>query len=232
VNPILYGFEYEYDAASNRTRKEDLVSGEVTTYTPDALNLIANEVSSVGPTTTSYEYDQAQRMRTRYSPTLATYFVHDQRSLPTRLEFAVSAGFPNTTHEFGYTGAGERALMIGGQGGTTATYLAYDGSRLLTERDEFFTYGKYRWACPPGLIEVVDQEAEVTNTPVMDERGSVEVLGGVAGRAIYDRFGVEFVNTIASTTRARFVSPAFVSNRPWRGARCWRSGRQEFIRTP
>ena len=44
----------------------------------------------------------------------------------------------------------------------------------------------------------------------MDERGSVDKLVGVSGRVVYDRFGVELANNLASTTRTRFVSPAFL----------------------
>ena len=136
-NPTIYGFEYEYDAASNRTCEEDLVSAAVTSYSPNALNLIASETT--GAMETVYEYDQAQRMKTRYSADEATYFSHDQRGLPTKLEFAVASGTPDNTREFRYTGTGERAALVGELGSGYQTYLAYDGSKVLTERDQFFT---------------------------------------------------------------------------------------------
>ncbi|MCO5168154.1 MAG: hypothetical protein M9894_17570 [Planctomycetes bacterium] len=208
-NPTVYGFAYQYDAASNRTQRADLVTPAKTTdYVVNALNLIQSETSD--SVQTVYEYDQAQRMTRRASPSLATYFTHDERDLPTKLEFESTGDFTDDPREFHYTGTGERAVIVGELGGTAPTLLAYDGTKLLTERmPSGFTWGQYRWA-GGSLIGSESQESDNFEGPVMDERGSVERLAGVSGQAIYDRFGVELVNNLGSLTRTRFVSPVFL----------------------
>ncbi|MCO5171138.1 MAG: hypothetical protein M9894_32950 [Planctomycetes bacterium] len=208
-NPTVYGFAYQYDAASNRTQRADLVTPAKTTdYVINALNLIQSETSDSVPTV--YEYDLAQRMTRRASPSLATYFTHDERDLPTKLEFESTGDFTDDPREFHYTGTGERAVVVGELGGTAPTLLAYDGTKLLTERmPSGFTWGEYRWA-GGSLIGSEGQESGNFEGPVMDERGSVERLAGVSGQAIYDRFGVELVNNLGSLTRTRFVSPVFL----------------------
>ncbi|MCW8137751.1 MAG: RHS repeat protein [Planctomycetota bacterium] len=208
-NPTVYGFAYQYDAASNRTQRADLVEPTKTTdYVINALNLIQSETTD--SVETAYEYDQAQRMTLRASPSLATYFTHDERDLPTRLEFESTDVFTDDPREFHYTGTGERAVIVGELGGTTPTLLAYDGTKLLTERmPGGFTWGEYRWA-GGSLIGSEGQESGNFEGPVMDERGSVERLAGVSGQAIYDQFGVELVNNLGSLTRTRFVSPVFL----------------------
>ncbi|MCW8138366.1 MAG: RHS repeat protein [Planctomycetota bacterium] len=210
-NPTVYGFAYQYDAASNRVRKEDLVSSDVTNYTVDARNLIQSEVT--GADEIAYEYDLAQRMKRRASAEEATLFSHNQRDLPTKVEFESET--PEATREFKYNGTGERVAIVGELGAGYETRLAYDGTRLLTEKDEFDnTFGRYRWGAPQhggALVESSNPaEAGPEEGPVMDERGSVDRLVGVSGRVIYDRFGVELAGSLASSTRTRFVSPVFL----------------------
>ncbi|MCO5168646.1 MAG: hypothetical protein M9894_20080 [Planctomycetes bacterium] len=205
-NPTVYGFAYEYDAASNRVQKVDLVEDETTNYTVDARNLIQSEVT--GADEIAYEYDQAQRMKRRASADEATVFTHNQRDLPTKVEFEVESGTPDPNQEFLYTGTGERAVMVSSSFGPTL--LAYDGTRLLLEKFAGGgAFGKYRWA--GGVpIETYDGEFSAMGTPVLDERGSVERQVGLTGRVIYDRFGVECANDLVGTTRTRFVSPVFL----------------------
>ncbi|MCO5167809.1 MAG: polymorphic toxin type 44 domain-containing protein, partial [Planctomycetes bacterium] len=163
----------------------------------------------------AYEYDLAQRMKRRASAEEATYFSHNQRDLPTKVEFEVESGTPEATREFKYNGTGERVAIVGELGAGYETRLAYDGTRLLTERDEFDnTFGRYRWGSPQhggALVESSNPaEAGPEEGPVMDERGSVDRLVGVGGRVIYDRFGVELAGSLSSSTRTRFVSPVFL----------------------
>ncbi|MCO5167393.1 MAG: hypothetical protein M9894_13670 [Planctomycetes bacterium] len=210
-NPTVYGFAYQYDAASNRVQKVDLVEDETTNYTVDARNLIQSEVT--GADEIAYEYDQAQRMKRRASAEEATVFSHNQRDLPTKVEFESET--PEATREFKYNGTGERVAIVGELGPGYETRLAYDGTRLLTEKDEFDnTFGRYRWGSPQhggALVESSNPaEAGPEEGPVMDERGSVDRLVGVSGRVIYDRFGVELAGSLSSSTRTRFVSPVFL----------------------
>ncbi|MCO5170154.1 MAG: hypothetical protein M9894_27790 [Planctomycetes bacterium] len=211
-NPTVYGFAYQYDAASNRVQKVDLVEDETTNYTVDARNLIQSEVT--GADEIAYEYDQAQRMKRRDSAEEATVFTHNQRDLPTKVEFEVESGTPDPNQEFHYTGTGERAVMVSSSFGPTL--LAYDGTRLLLEKFAGGgTFGSYRWA--GGVpIETYDGEFSAMGTPVLDERGSVERQVGLTGRVIYDRFGVEWANSLVGTTRTRFNSYVLLSLRTHR----------------
>jgi hypothetical protein len=155
---------------------------------------------------TYFAHDAARRMTSarQGGSAQSAYFSYDQRDWVTKAAFAKTSS-PDTTHEWGYTGSGERVLMIGGQGGTTPTYLAYDGSKLLTERDEnAFTYGRYRHG---SYVGVEDQESGTVMTPSVDERGSVLYLADApsGGSAVYTAFGWEVTNTLATTTRLMFV---------------------------
>jgi len=101
--------------------------------------------------------------------------------------------------------------MVGGQGGTTPTYLAYDGSgsRPLLERDENgFDYGRHQWARGE-LVETEDGESATRLQASLDPRGSVVKQVGASGDAKYERFGVAAEDTIADATRVRFVAPVF-----------------------
>jgi hypothetical protein len=159
---------------------------------------------------TYFAHDAARRMTSarQGGSAQSAYFSYDQRDWVTKAAFAKTSS-PDTTHEWGYIGSGERVLMIGGQGGTTPTYLAYDGSKLLTERDEnAFTYGRYRHG---SYVGVEDQESGTVMTPSVDERGSVLYLADApsGGSAVYTAFGWEVTNTLATTTRLMFMPSLF-----------------------
>jgi YD repeat-containing protein len=201
---------YLYDAASNRTSLADL-SNDVD-YVYDARNLLTSSSDSL-TNVDEYTYDASQRMTRRRTAALelgtsaTSYFKHDQRDFLSSLLVTDQTGSTVTDQGFHYNGFGERALVVGAQGGSTPIYFAHDGNRLLTERDENgFTYGRYRWG---SLLEAEDAESGTNEAPVVDERGSVDKLVGAGGAAVYDRFGKEVSNTLASTTRTRFMPEVF-----------------------
>lgn len=128
ASATLYGFGYGYDAASNRTVKQSLVAAANTYYSYDANSRLQQEVVAQTGVTTEYEYDLSRRAKVRHSPTVATYFTHNQRSETTALHFAGVAAGP---HYLSYDGVGERVRI---RTGSSETYLAWDHRKLLQER--------------------------------------------------------------------------------------------------
>lgn len=197
----VYGIVWDWDKAGRRITQSGPVDNSDVTY--DSRNLLEYEDTTLEGTV-NYQYDLAQRLKTRYSSGQATYFKHDQRNQIKEIRFQGVAG---TTHYFHYNGLGERVVMIGGVGGTIPTYLAYNGP-LLTERDASgTTYGAYRWGPGGDLIESTDIESGVTAGPAVDQRGSVNALPGASGGLLYDLYGEYLSETLASGARTRFLPP-------------------------
>src|SRR5690606_17584695 len=132
-----------YDAASNRTAKEDVVAGETTYYEYDPRNLLTTEWAEPGGTATYYDHDAAQPTTTQRSTDAATYFQYDQRDDLTRMDFAKASAPGDKTRRLFYSGTGERTRLTIGTGTvfdpiTADLGLAYDGRKLLTESSLVF----------------------------------------------------------------------------------------------
>ncbi|MBW7928986.1 MAG: RHS repeat protein [Fimbriimonadaceae bacterium] len=139
---------YVYDAVGNRTVKADQTAGENVYYTFDARNLMSKEWNKDAPETTYFDYDNARRMTSlKIEGGQSSYFAHDQREQVKRIEFA-KASSPDQTQEFGYNGAGERVKLKIGDGSLTDLRLAFDGRKLLAEKNlaaiGFPTIRRYR----------------------------------------------------------------------------------------
>lgn len=208
TNPTVYGFQYEYDQASRRTSRYNLANDSQVLYSLDTRGLLREE-NEPDVDITTYEWDNAQRLVTRTGLTTATSYAHDQRDQVK--EFTLEGFGSGTNHQFHYTGLGERVVMVGGVGGTTPTYLAYDGGRLVTERGAGGTnYQALRWSPKGEVVDELDSGVGSAKAPVSDAQGSVGRLPGVAGGRIYDAFGVEWASSLSSSTRAAFLPGAFL----------------------
>ena len=208
TNPTVYGFQYEYDQASRRTSRYNLANDSQVLYSLDTRGLLREE-NEPDVDITTYEWDAAQRLVTRTGLTTATSYAHDQRDQVK--EFTLEGFGSGTNHQFHYTGLGERVVMVGGVGGTTPTYLAYDGGRLVTERGAGGTnYQALRWSPKGEVVDELDSGVGSAKAPVTDAQGSVGRLPGVAGGRIYDAFGVEWASSLSSSTRAAFLPGAFL----------------------
>jgi len=232
TSTTLYGFRYAYDAASNRTRKVTIHESNARTYyTYDVRNLMAREWID-GGAAAYYAHDQAQRMtsRTVTGTGQSAYFSHDQHDRVSVVAFA-KASSPDYDQDFLYNGLGERVWLdrtipqpFGDPPILETTKVAYDGSKILNERDlsgtEIRTYRHNDLAEDRrrgSLLEVQPAGGGQRLYPSFDHQGTARSMKSqsmeLTNSYLFDFFGVQ-LNAAEATTanpRQRFVTPALIS---------------------
>ncbi len=219
--------EYEYDAASNRTRKRDVATQEFY-YTYDSRNLVTKE-HVLGEGGNYFDYDDAQRMtawRQGVSPGQSAYFDYDQRDNVTEVDFTKSGGGADDRRLFSYTGVGERSRIQIGNPISLILDSTFDGRKLLTERNPVaipsgvtlrrYRHNRSRQERLGSALEIEQSDGKLY--PSMDQRGTVGSLardfgGGeiVEDAYLFDAFGnlVTSSEPISTDERLKFVGPVF-----------------------
>jgi YD repeat-containing protein len=198
----LYGFAYNFDAASNRTLKQNEVSGQTAYYTYNNLNLMTKEWihAGSGNSTNYYAYDSSQRMTKQYSVGSGEshYFTYDQRN---EIKSVQDVGGSDSTRYFSYNGAGERVVVVDG-GATPTSYWTYDRGNLVSVRDTAGGLTQYRRNDSPmigGVIELRDPSVEVgKGYPGYDSWADMQKVPADSGASEtnwQDRYGVLLAGT-------------------------------------
>lgn len=209
---------YTYDAAGNRLTKSDRAAPMAETYYAyDARNLLTRE-RTLAADTNYYTYDSSQRMSRQWAGTAAEayYFRFDQQDRISR----VSELSSSMTQYLDYNGVSERlAIRREDPGTTSASYMSYDGSKLLHERrDDGVVLGRYRHnqglQLAGSTVEITSSgEAVGATVPSFDERGSLVQLSQTGSVAYYsyDRFGITVQAGATNRQRERFLSPEVIN---------------------
>ena len=167
--------------------------------------------------TNYYIYDSSQRMSRQWAGTAveAYYFRFDQQNRVSR----VSELSSSMTQYLDYNGVSDRlAIRREDPGTTSASYMSYDGAKLLRElRNDGAVLGRYRHNQGSQLagstVEVTSSgEAVGTTVPSFDERGSLVQLSQTGSVAYYsyDRFGNTVQAGATNRQRERFLSPGML----------------------
>jgi YD repeat-containing protein len=198
-NTRLYGFLYNYDAASNRYFKYDEVAGTHPTsyFTFNNLNLMTKEwihPTSGGDTNNYFAYDLSQRL-TKGPYNVGSgehfYYTYNQRNMVTQLQDFKNAGGGDATRSFFFNGVGERVGLIDGT--AAPGYFSYDiGGQVIRENR---AGNKTRYAQAGSPLEFVASDGSTTAAPSTDERGTIKTLvasGNPPGNSTweFDRWGV------------------------------------------
>jgi RHS repeat-associated protein len=197
-------YDYQYDSEGNRTRRENIATGEVTEYTWDHRNRLTAVVTkdSGGAITKQVDY---------------TYDVYDRRITKTVDADGVGAGTATEEH-FVYDG--EHISLVFDETGTqTQRYL--HGPQIDQVLAEETAAGDTQWALTDhqgSVRDVIDNSGAVLNHLVYDSFGQVT---SESDPTVDFRFGYTGRELDAETDlmyyRARYFDPAagtFVSEDP------------------
>jgi RHS repeat-associated protein len=206
----VYGYRYEYDGASNRTKAR--INGSDAYYFYDTANqLTVTGTTSAYATPTYYLYDRNGSV-THVIPfgAPATYFAYNAAGLVARIGWQDAS----STYFF-YDGSLQRFAMVPA-GQSAANYFLWDGPNLLQELNvdgtvkEEHTHGISPIAGIGQLVETnrPGQTPQIIY-PVMDPRGTItkwlqsDGVTIVASRE-YDAFGRIIPNSSVGTWPGRF----------------------------
>jgi len=193
-----YDTYYAYDPAGNRTLKVNATLSQNSYYTYDVRNLLQKEWNKDAPETTYFTYDSARRMTTqKIAGGQSSYFVYDQRDRVTVLGFSKAAS-PDSPQYLSYNGVNERVSLKVGTGAAEDLRLAYDGKKLLVEKN----------AATGGTTDRRYRH----NMSVLDPIGSAVELETAAGARRYLAFGPEGTlrNFVEDAGAGEFLENAWV----------------------
>jgi YD repeat-containing protein len=198
-NGQIYGFWYNYDNASNRTRmRREFAAGvewESAYYVYDKANALFKRQVQPASVTTYYKYDLNGSLRKEWDGSKSTYYDYGPHGLITKITPPPADGNP---WQFYYDGQLNRHKID--KGGTFG-YYRWDNGNLLEERNAAgnivarYTHG---YTTIPGIGSVVEcQRVTATTTYYqyhhMDHRGTVYAVTdpsqGAMLRYFQDAFG-------------------------------------------
>src|SRR5262249_20104460 len=149
----------------------------------------------------------------------ATYFTHNQRSMPTQLDFQKAGGGADAQRKFGYSGTGER-VIVSENGSAEPHYWSYDGPKLVREKDQGGNLVKrYRHNAMPGggtasILEIQhpDQLEFGNGYVALDHRGSItKLLYASTDNWLTNLFGVKQAGADNFGERLRVLSTVLAS---------------------
>jgi YD repeat-containing protein len=190
---LVYGYNYNFDAASNRSNRTNETTNKATYYTYNSLNLMTVErQKQLVDDLSQFAYDSSQRMiRQDYNLNVSPasyYFTYDQRNEIKRIHN--QAFSPATDRYFAYDGAGERVMAIDGG---NPTYWTYDGNKLVSVRDSAGTVTQFcqnAFMMPGNVIEYRNADG-VNAYPAFDQRANEQNIQGGPNETQYrDTYGL------------------------------------------
>jgi len=199
----LYAWEWDYDAAGNRTYQT--FNGVTTYYTYDAANELTEETTD--GVTTYYRYDRCGNTTAKQEPTGTTYYHWDYENLLTQIDL------PDGAHNyFTYDADSKRVSKQDSEGYTEFVYQGPDMLKLLLERDDqgetqaHYTMGEgleamrrangdgiasgassfYHFDALGSTFELTDGEEDVTDTYLYNAWGeALERTGSTVNPHVY-----------------------------------------------
>jgi len=194
----IYAFFYDYDPAGNRLkeRRESTAGTEVLSayYAYDKDNSVVKRQEWPSTTTTYYYYDGNGAMTSMVEGGNATAFTYGPNQLVTGVT-------PPTGNAWAFDYDGQLNRYKIDRGGGDVRTLLWDGLNCLEERDSSgvlltrYTYGYTPIYGIGSCVEIYRRVggAYVTNTLLMDHRGTASVLLDGTGAAVawrhYNAFG-------------------------------------------
>jgi YD repeat-containing protein len=210
-NSQIYGFWYNYDNASNRTRmRREFAAGvewESAYYVYDKANALTKRQVQPASVTTYYKYDLNGSLTKEWDGSKSTYYEYGPHGLITKITPPPADGNP---WQFYYDGQLNRHKID--KGGTFG-YYRWDNGNLLEERNAAgnivarYTHG---YTTIPGIGSVVEcQRVTATTTYYqyhhMDHRGTVYAVTDPSQSAMLRYFQDAFGRQVGTTTGTRPV---------------------------